>query len=174
MSPPTAIHPAQASKTASDIMSREVLMVYEGWSVQRLASFFLKHRIAGAPVIASDHQLVGVVSITDIFHFENMDEDKRREALAACYREQTGAEIASAELEDWHAKAQELCTVHQIMASTVISVAPSASLGEIAAVLIERDIHRVFVTDEADRVIGVITTNDLLRVIAGDRVAAAS
>ena len=37
---------------ASEIMHKNVLSVYEGWSIQRLADFFMKHKISGAPVIA--------------------------------------------------------------------------------------------------------------------------
>ena len=81
--------------SVTDLMSKEVLCVYEGWTIQRLAEFFLKNEISGAPVIASDHELVGVVSVSDIFRFENSDDETKSEALRRCYRDSTGIDIAS-------------------------------------------------------------------------------
>ena len=153
------------SQKACDLMSAEVLLVYEGWSIQRLADFFLKRGISGAPVIASDHQLVGVVSISDIFKFENADQEVKSEALKSCYRDVTGIDIANrADLLEWSKNAQKNCTVHQIMATEVISVGVDQTLPEIAAVMVDRDIHRVFVTEQ-EKIVGVISTTDILRVL---------
>ena len=53
-----------------DTMTTGVLTVYEGWSIRRLSKFFENHGVSGAPVIASDDELVGVVSQSDIIGFE--------------------------------------------------------------------------------------------------------
>ena len=82
--------------SVSDLMSKDVLCVYEGWTIQRLAEFFLKNDISGAPVIASDHELVGVVSVSDIFRFENADDETKSEALRRCYRDSTGIDYGEA------------------------------------------------------------------------------
>lgn len=159
-----------------DLMSTEVLSVYEGWSIQRLADFFLNHDISGAPVIASDHQLVGVVSVSDIFKFENASDDFKSEALKSCYRDATGIDIANrTDLVEWTKNAQKNCTVHQIMAGQVISVDTDQTVSDIASVMIEKDIHRVFVI-EHEKIVGVISTSDVLRVLlqSGDDVAQAS
>src|SRR5690606_5856333 len=55
----------------SDLMSTGVLTAYEGWSIKRLAAFFVRHQISGAPVVASDDSLVGVVTEADIIRFES-------------------------------------------------------------------------------------------------------
>ncbi|MDX2464723.1 MAG: CBS domain-containing protein [Porticoccus sp.] len=152
---------------AKDIMHKDVLSVYEGWSIQRLADFFMKHKISGAPVIAADHELVGVVSVSDIFHFENMDEEQRKSALQTCYRDATNTEPNIADLENWSKNAQYHCTVHQIMAPHIISVPDTTPLAEIAALMLEQGIHRVFVTQE-NCIAGVISTTNMLQVLAGD------
>ncbi len=149
--------------SVSDLMSKNVLCVYEGWTIQRLAEFFLKHEISGAPVIASDHELVGVVSVSDIFHFENADDETKSEALRCCYRDSTGIDIASREdLVNWSKSSQASCTVHQIMANQVISVSSDSKLSEVAATMIENDIHRVFVTED-EKIIGIVSALDVLR-----------
>jgi predicted transcriptional regulator len=147
----------------SELMSKNVLSVYEGWTIQRLADFFLNHGISGAPVIASDHELVGVVSISDIFRFENADDDTKSEALRCCYRDSTGIDIASREdLVNWSKSSQTSCTVHQIMAKQVISVGIDSHLGDVSACMIENDIHRVFVTEE-EKIVGIVSALDILR-----------
>ncbi|MDX2349296.1 MAG: CBS domain-containing protein [Porticoccus sp.] len=152
---------------AKDIMHRDVLSVYEGWSIQRLADFFMKHKISGAPVIAADHELVGVVSVSDIFHFENMDEEQRKSALQTCYRDATNTEPNVIDLESWSKSAQYHCTVHQIMAPHVISVTENSSLSEVATLMLEQNIHRVFVTCD-NCISGVISTSNILQVLAND------
>ena len=152
---------------AKDLMHSDVLSVYEGWSIQRLADFFIKHKISGAPVIASDHELVGVVSVSDIFHFENMDDEQKKSALQTCYRDVTNTEPNVVDLESWSKNAQYHCTVHQIMAPHVISVAETASLPEIATVMLEQGIHRVFVTQD-NCISGVISTSNILQILAND------
>ncbi len=149
--------------SVSDLMSKDVLCVYEGWTIQRLAEFFLKNDISGAPVIASDHELVGVVSVSDIFRFENADDETKSEALRRCYRDSTGIDIASREdLINWSKTSQTSCTVHQIMAKQVISVSTGSQLSHVANTMIENDIHRVFITDN-EKIVGIVSALDILR-----------
>jgi predicted transcriptional regulator len=144
-------------------MSENVLCVYEGWTIQRLAEFFLKNDISGAPVIASDHELVGVVSVSDIFRFENADFETKSEALRRCYRDRTGIDITSREdLVNWSKSSQTSCTVHQIMANHVISVGIDSKLSDVSATMIKNDIHRVFVTQE-EKIVGIVSALDVLR-----------
>src|SRR6188768_1176794 len=117
--------------TAESIMSRTLLSAYEGWTIHRLAEFFIKHNISGAPVIASDHELVGVVTISEIFKFSSMDEHNRREALRNYYRESCEIDLDEASLRDWSNRAEYNCTVHQIMQHEIITVRMDASVAEV-------------------------------------------
>ena len=152
--------------TAQDVMNPEVLCVYEGWSIERLALFFLKHGINGAPVIASDHELVGVVSAGDIFRFENGNETRKSEILRDCYREATGAEIHDLqELTEWTRNAQKYCTVHQIMSRNIISAERQQVLPEVVDLLLEHNIQRLFVT-AFGVIVGVISATDVLKLLS--------
>jgi len=153
--------------TAQAIMSKTLLSAYEGWTIHRLAEFFIKHGISGAPVIASDHELVGVVTVSDIFKFSSMNEDNRREALRNYYRESCEIDLDEASLRDWSNRAEYNCTVHQIMQHEIITVRPEASVAEVAAVMVKNNIHRVVVT-EKKIALGVITSMDILRNLQPD------
>lgn len=148
--------------TAKTIMSKTLLSAYEGWTIHRLAEFFIKHGISGAPVIASDHELVGVVTVSDIFKFSSMDESNRREALRNYYRESCEIDLDDTSLREWSNRAEYNCTVHQIMHREIITVKLDASVAEVAGVMVNNNIHRVVVVDEKIAQ-GVITSMDILR-----------
>lgn len=50
-----------------------------------------------------------------------------------------------------------------IMTSTVITIKPGATVEELARVLIEHKISGVPVVDDEDRIMGIVTENDLIR-----------
>jgi len=154
-----------ASLVAQDIMKTEVLFAYEGWSIKYLANFLKNHNITGAPVYASDHELVGVVSVTDIFNFENQGAEGKVDALRDYYQMAYGNDLNIADLERWSNNAEENCTVHQIMQQRLISVAPTTPIAEVCRIMLDNKIHRVFVTEEG-KVSGVITTSNLLGILA--------
>lgn len=150
--------------TASDIMHGNLLTAYEGWTIHRLAEFFIHRQISAAPVIASDHELVGVVSVSDVVRFNTMDDDERGDALRNLYRDSCGQEINEADLRNWIKSADRNCTVHQIMVPEVITVDIHTSLREVTDVLVKHHIHRVFVTED-NKITGVITAMDILEAI---------
>jgi predicted transcriptional regulator len=149
---------------AKDIMTEDLLTAYEGWTIHRLADFFINRRISAAPVIASDHELVGVVSISDVFKFNNANENNKSDALRNYYRDTCGQDINEEVLRSWVKDADKNCTVHQIMNKEVISVDKEAEIELVAKVLLDRHIHRVFVTD-SNKVVGVITAMDVLSAV---------
>jgi predicted transcriptional regulator len=150
------------AQSAGDIMSRDLLVAYEGWTIHRLAEFFIKHQISAAPVIASDHELVGIVSVSDVFRFNNMNDGEKGSIMRNHYRDSCGQEINQEDLRAWVKDADKNCTVHQIMTSEIIAVDVSSPLSNVSSVLLDKHIHRVFVT-ENNKVMGVITTMDVLR-----------
>lgn len=149
-------------RCAKDIMFSNLLTVYEGWTIHRLAEFFIKHQISAAPVIASDHELVGVVSVGDVFRFNNMKDAEKTRVLRNYYRDNTGQDINEEDLRTWSKDADKNCTVHQIMTPEVIAVEKETPLKNVLAILLDKHIHRVFVTDNKI-VVGVITSMDLLQ-----------
>lgn len=150
---------------AKDVMTPQVLMAYEGWSIKRLSDFFVKNKISGAPVIASDHSLVGVVTVTDILSFENKTSQEKSELLQEVYAEYVGQTYDDDILKTMMSKADENCTVNQVMTEHVIKIDGKASLQEVAYVMLQHGIRRIFVTDNGI-IAGVISTRNILTAIA--------
>ncbi len=150
---------------AEDIMTADVLMAYEGWSVKRLSEFFMNNKISGAPVIASDHSLVGVVTFSDIVSFESKSNKEKGELLEEVYAEYVGQHYDESTISQMAAKADENCTVNQIMTPEVVQVEAKANLQEVAYIMLQHGIRRVFVS-KLGIVAGVIRTSNILKAIA--------
>lgn len=149
--------------TVADLMSREVLTVYEGWSVKRLAGFFVRHNIAGAPVVASDDELVGVVSQSDVVRFESRSPaDSEIERMIRIYCGPYSADLTAEDIAHLKERASETCTVNSIMTPKVISVDPLSKAIDACIYMVESNLHRLFVT-EKNKLVGVISAMDFLR-----------
>lgn len=154
------------SQTARELMTEDVLCVYEGWSVKRLADFFVKHNLSGAPVIASDHELVGVVSTKDVLRFASMSPaDKHKLIDISKLYEWIGQSLSAADQEAMAAVADTRVTINAIMTERVVVADPSTSLQQLAGLMHEHAIHRVFITQQG-KLCGVVTSSDMIGAIA--------
>ena len=150
---------------AKDIMTKQVLLAYEGWSIKRLSEFFIKNKISGAPVIASDHSLVGVVTVSDILAFENKSKEEKGVLLQQVYSEFVGQAYDDATMQSMMTRADENCTVNQIMNDAVIQIDADSSFQELAYVMLQNGIRRIFVSQHGV-ITGVISTHNILTAIA--------
>lgn len=57
----------------------------------------------------------------------------------------------------------------EVMTSDVISVSESATVEDAARKLLESDIHRLLVVDEAGAPLGILSTTDIIREMRGAR-----
>jgi predicted transcriptional regulator len=151
--------------SAGDIMTKNVLMAYEGWSIKRLSQFLIKNKISGVPVIASDHSLVGVVTLSDVVKFESKSQAEKSELLNEVYAEFVGRQYDDDLQAQMMSKAGENCTVNQIMTKHVVQVDVATSFQEVAYVMLQNGIRRVFVTKNS-LMCGVISGSNILTAIA--------
>lgn len=147
----------------TDLMSTGLLTAYEGWSIKRLAAFFVRHQISGAPVVASDDSLVGVVTKADIIQFETKTpSDAEARKMVQFYYGPNVQGFNSADIRRLKEKAIETCTVNSIMTPHIHSCDINTSVASACHLMVKEDVHRLFVTDNG-RVVGVVTAMDFLR-----------
>lgn len=165
----TGLAEVLAEYSLDALMSENVLTVYEGWSVKRLAGFFVKHGISGAPVIASDEELVGVVTQSDVVRFESSKpSEAEMQKLVQFYVGPFGGDLSPDILKHLKEKASENCTVNAIMTPEVVSVDVSTPVVEACDLIVNQGIHRLFVT-RSGRLAGVVTARDILkRLLKGE------
>lgn len=144
--------------TAKDIMRRRVWSASPEMTLQELAQMLTDRRISGAPVVDPSGRLVGVVSQTDFVRFRR---EHGGDEAPAFFRE-PDRDLP----HGYHVERPEDTRVAEIMTPVVISASEDATLSALARLMIRRRIHRVVIT-RGDRLLGLVTSTDLLRVCAG-------
>ena len=147
---------------AKDIMTRNVLTAFDDWTLQELARFLTDNGISGAPVTTGEGKLVGVVSLTDVARAAGRLGSGWFEPLSVYHHD---SKLSIDELTSLTFESAETITVRDIMTSVVFEVDAGCTVSQVAETLLRGRIHRVFVV-EHDKVVGVISALDLLRVLS--------
>ena len=153
------------ARTARDVMTERVLAVRADWPVEQLAEFLVSHGISGAPVVNEDDELVGVVSLTDVARNDSTAVDPRAADRHAYYLHVLEVE-SSIDIDDPGSLVidEPRVRVEEIMTPILIQVPGDTPVQEVARTMIENRVHRLFVTED-DRVVGVITALDMMKVV---------
>ncbi|WP_305885948.1 HPP family protein [Streptomyces sp. C10-9-1] len=136
-----------AERTVGEVMTREVVTLAPGAPVGQAARLLAARRVGAAPVLDGEDRVVGVASRGDL-----ASGGRDRPGTGAA-REPSGAEGAA-----------EGLTVRHVMAAPAVTVHPEQRVAVAARAMERRGVDRLPVVDEADRIIGIVTRRDLLRV----------
>jgi predicted transcriptional regulator len=142
-------------------MNPDIMTVADEMTTDELARYLIEREISGAPVVDSQGHLIGVVSMTDIGRNMAEPSDFVSPRGSNFYRDEP------VDLEDLGQRFVEerAVTVRDVMTPVVHQVPITASVAEVARIMVEQHIHRLVVTQGKDPV-GIITSMDLLRMIA--------
>jgi CBS domain-containing protein len=176
-------------RTVRDIMNPDIISVRSGTTVEALVQLLDEASISGVPVLDSTGKVVGVVSRTDVVRAaahsrESWAPDSFWEALGTASPatgtdgegedEADSAWFLAPESSAWMLPAAAFpelglgeTSVDEIMTPVAFSVDPGMLVWELADFLVRGRIHRALVVEE-DRLVGIVTAFDLLRVMAGD------
>lgn len=150
---------------ARDIMRCDVIKVTSGTKLRDLAKLLEERHITGVPVVDSSNKLVGVVSQTDIIRFyANRSRSMKKPAPAGSPVESPKAPESSSvpgETDDFGEE-----TVDEIMTQETFAFNESVSVTKIAKAMTELHMHRAIIVDEDFNLSGVVTTIDMVRLIA--------
>jgi CBS domain-containing protein len=156
-----------AELTVAEIMKSPVIAVNEATLLGEAAQALSDYKISGA--VVNDHRgvPVGVVSLLDIVAaLAGMDRPPGEPG--GFYRQgRLIPEAIEEETETAEEGPGEGATIAEIMSPEIISVGADATLDRVAKLLHEKQIHRLFVRDGRGALVGVVSTMDLLRVLAG-------
>ncbi|WP_324788782.1 CBS domain-containing protein [Streptomyces sp. H51] len=144
------------ARIVGEVMTREVVEAHRETSFKDIARLLAEHRISGLPVVDHDDKVLGVVSETDLIRRQAAGpadgKARRLRILPAPRRARRAAAVARA------------TTAGEMMSSPAVTVHPEQAV-EVAARIMERHgVDRLPVVDEEDRLIGIATRRDLLRV----------
>jgi len=173
-----------------DVMSASVVTVSPGTTVRQFARLLADEEISGAPVVDENGALLGVVSATDVVRlaaedaevhiassslrperedFPDPDGDEEPDPDPFGFFLPEDSPFAGERLLDRFAESElDATLVSEIMTPVAFSVAPDATLRELAEFLVRGRIHRAVVV-ENERLQGIVSSADVLRAVAEGR-----
>jgi len=146
--------------TAADIMTRNVICVQKVTTLQELVKILFSKRIGGIPVVDENGELAGIVTKTDIV---THGLDKELGTLLADRKDNS----LLSDLPDFdHSLSPEPMqeTVEQVMTAHVFTAPPNTGVSELVRMMLEKEIHRIVITEQK-RVVGIVTTMNLLQLL---------
>jgi len=150
-------------KTVADVMSRDVITVQPQVPLKEAIQILADRRFSGLPVVDESGALVGVISETDLMWQETgVDPPAYIMFLDSVIFLQNPATY---ERELHKALGQ---TVEEVMTQDVITIKPEKPLREAAKLMHEKNVRRLPVVDDSNRVIGILTRGDIVRTMAAE------
>jgi CBS domain-containing protein len=146
---------SESSITVADIMERDIIAVPPSLRLESLAGLFMEKRISGFPVVDSRGELLGLVSQTDLL--ASMVD-------AASLPDQGFYNSNYIDFGDSPVALMPGGRVADIMTPFVYFATPETDVREVVQLMLDKEIHRVVVTQ--NRLLqGMVTNTSLLRVL---------
>ena len=142
----------------SEIMQKNIDSVTPSTAVIDAARLIFKHNHTGLPVVDSKNKLVGFITDQDI--------------LSQCFPSMKEYMEDVVHGRDFNAMEQKLkeimkMKVKDVMSKSVMSIEKNKSLLNAESVMKVKDIARLPVVDEKNRLIGILTKRDIFRALVG-------
>lgn len=146
------------------VMSREVICLKPEASVASLRATLVENGISGAPVVDDSGKVVGIVSITDVVrdqHERGETGEENEEVLlpskgGVSYSPGPGFRVMDPG-----------ATVADVMSRKVITIHENTSLAEASGLMAKNHVHRLPVVSDKGKVVGLVSSLDILGWVAG-------
>lgn len=150
--------------TAKEIMTADVVSVDERQTLQESVALMAEHGISGLPVTGADGALVGIISNTDLVNFA-------QKVNVVPLFDPSGWISPHAEVENLTSLRQGIdllagTTVGRLMKRKIHTARAETGMLEIARLMSRHRINRVPIVDGNNRLIGIVTRNDIVQSIA--------
>lgn len=123
------------------IMTKEVITLHTGDSLDNAEHLFKKHHIRHIPVLKGE-EVRGMLSYTDLLRI-------------------SFADAVDEEEDDVETIVYNMFTLEQVMAKNLVSVTSDTTIKEVAEILSKKEFHAIPVIDNG-KLQGIVTTTDLL------------
>lgn len=149
--------------TAADLMTPNPLSIRQNATVREAAAFLSDRRISAAPVIDDAGRAVGVLSRADIVLHHRQDAHFLREFSEYYERTELTTRVNERLPEGFQVENVDPSQVRDIMTPVVFAVSLNDSPRHVITQMVEKKVHRLFVLDGGNVLVGVISVLDVLR-----------
>ena len=152
-----------ATLCVADVMQRDLITVYASDPLTEVERVLAEARISGVPVLDDNDEIVGVLSMADLVNRYAEDGDLQD---SSADRDPDDDDLdEDTEIVAFHrANGEQVCAGEQAPPE-ITYVAPTVGLREASRLMVQKQIHRLLVVEHS-RVVGLLTTLDILRAIA--------
>ncbi|MEU5460979.1 CBS domain-containing protein [Streptomyces althioticus] len=138
-------------RTVAELMTRNIVKARRDMPFKEIARLLAENDVTAVPVVDDLDRPVGVVSEADLL---------RKTADQA----DPAGRIAVPRLEAWERAKAEGSRAEELMSAPPVCARPEWSVVEAARLMETQHVKRLPVVDETDRLLGVVSRGDLLRV----------
>jgi len=147
-----------------DFMSKKVITVQNGITVKEFIHIMESNNITGAPVLDHNNKVLGVISVTDVIKRSNYI-NKELAHCEECYEvDPTNSQIS---VHKYYTDELFEKEIKCLMTPQIISISPEADLLDAVKIFLDTPVHRIVVM-EGEKVVGMISTKDAMRALAGE------
>lgn len=143
---------------ARDIMTRDVVTVRKGNSIDEAMRLMSKHRVSGLPVVDTAGNLVGMITESDVLLKGLSTPPEVRAQPPGLFAPKPHG------VDEAYRRAQSEI-VEEAMTTKVVVFMEDSLVVDIARAMIERAINRVPIVD-GSKMVGIVSRRDVIRAIA--------
>ncbi|MCX4799113.1 MULTISPECIES: CBS domain-containing protein [unclassified Streptomyces] len=133
-----------------DLMTDEVVSVVPVTSFKEVAKLLAQHNISGLPVLDDEDRVVGIVSESDL-----LNRQAARHLVTGDFPDAAVGTAVSSGAE---------FTAAEVMSTPAVTVHADETAPDAARLMMRSGVERLPVVDDEDRLVGIVTRRDLLRV----------
>ena len=139
---------------AREIMTQDVVSVKADTDIHEAGKLLIRNKISGMPVMDNENRVVGMICTSDLLMFAGIPSGHVFNDVIMKYilRKTVPRHRAGKKVSD-------------TMSTSVITAFPDTTVKKIAAILDKKGIKRVPVVDEDNRLVGIVSRGDILRII---------
>ncbi|GHF07770.1 CBS domain-containing protein [Streptomyces morookaense] len=138
-------------RTVDELMTRKVVQVRPDTPFKEIVRELAENDVTAVPVVARDGRVIGVVSEADLMR------------KAADQPDPFGRPLVP-NLEAWERAKAEGARAEELMSAPPVCARPEWNVVETARLMSVQGVKRLPVVDETDKLVGIISRADILRV----------
>lgn len=150
------------AETAADLMTASPISLREEASLHEALVLFAEKRFSAAPVIDESGRPVGVLSQSDII-IHDREKVAYVPEVPEFYSKADLATNAGERLRGFQVEQVDTTCVGDLMTPAVFSVRTDTPCEKVIEQMLALNVHRVFVVDRDDILVGVISATDIVR-----------
>jgi CBS domain-containing protein len=149
--------------SAADLMTGNPVSVSEDATLREALALLIDRGYSAAPVIDRAGRPVGVLSRTDILVHDRETVEHLAEAPESYDRKELKERDGGPLGRGFQVEKVDRARVRDLMTPAVFCVSPETAAAKVIGDLVALNVHRLFVVDDLSVLVGVISSQDVLR-----------